>query len=442
MYKSLALIITIFISNQLSATTWEVGADKTYTLPSEIMSLVQDGDSILIYGGDFTGDVGVWSNNNLVIKGIGHPHLMADGKSAQGKAIWVTKGDSITIDNIEFSGATVPDKNGAGIRAEGLNLTIRNCYFHDNENGILVSNNPEINLFIEFSEFGNNGAGDGYSHNIYVGHSHSFTMQYCYFHHAKIGHQVKSRAQNNFIKYNYITDETDGKSSSLIDLPNGGFSIVIGNILFQGPEAENGRLISYGLEGLTNDYNKLRLVNNTCITERHNSIYFMIAPNATDVQIVNNLLIGKGEIIQGPGTKINNLYYENVTDAKLVDYNQQNYAPLVSSPVVDSSIDPGILDGIILTPASEYVHPTSGQVREGNGIIDIGALEYHRPDAVVDIQPKDIHIHPNPFHIYTEIQIEKKDFNPVLIKIFNINGECIRTQSNHSNIIFNRNDLG
>lgn len=39
---------------------------------------------------------------------------------------------------IEFSGATVPDKNGAGIRQEGVPLTVRHCRFHDNENCILA----------------------------------------------------------------------------------------------------------------------------------------------------------------------------------------------------------------------------------------------------------------------------------------------------------------
>jgi len=436
------LLFTILLSFNAYSTTWEVGADKTYTLPSQIMSLVQDGDTILIYDGEYLGDVGVWNKNNLVIKGIGNPHLMANGQNAQGKAIWITTGDSIYIENIEFSGATVPDKNGAGIRAEGLNLTISKCYFHDNENGILVSNNPDINIFVEFSEFGNNGAGDGYSHSIYVGHNHSFTMQYCYFHHAKVGHHVKSRAQNNFIKYNYITDEEDGNSSSIIDLPNGGFSIIIGNILFQGSKAENGRLISYGLEGLSNTYNKLRVINNTLISERHTAIFLMIDPNATNVQIVNNLLIGKGEILQGPGTKINNIYFENKDEAHLIDYDNQNYAPLKSSTVVDKSIDAGILDGIILTPTSEYVHPVSGQLRGQYGVIDIGALEHQWPVSNSDITSSKLSISPNPFHDFTTISLKDNNSNSANLQIFNAVGQLIRAETVDGNeIIVNRNGL-
>ena len=62
---------------------------------------------------------------------------------------------NIVIDNIELSGCRVLDKNGAGIRQEGSNLTIRNCYFHDNENGILSGKNPASEILIEKAEFAN-----------------------------------------------------------------------------------------------------------------------------------------------------------------------------------------------------------------------------------------------------------------------------------------------
>jgi hypothetical protein len=59
-------------------------------------------------------------------------------KTPGGKGIWVISGNDTVVENIEFSGAAVPDANGAGIRFEGVNLTVRNCYFHHNQNGILT----------------------------------------------------------------------------------------------------------------------------------------------------------------------------------------------------------------------------------------------------------------------------------------------------------------
>ena len=52
-------------------------------------------------------------------------------------------GDRTTVDRIEFSGATVPDQNGAGIRQEGTDLTVTRSWFHDNQNGILTGADPD-----------------------------------------------------------------------------------------------------------------------------------------------------------------------------------------------------------------------------------------------------------------------------------------------------------
>jgi len=65
------------------------------------------------------------------------------------------------IETIEFSGAKAGDRNGAGIRLEGKDLTLRNCFFHHNENGILTAVNEESDIFIEYSDFGYNGSCDG-----------------------------------------------------------------------------------------------------------------------------------------------------------------------------------------------------------------------------------------------------------------------------------------
>ncbi len=53
--------------------------------------------------------------------------LIADGKSAEGKAIWVIRNGDFHIENIEFRGARASDRNGAGIRFERGKLCLRNC---------------------------------------------------------------------------------------------------------------------------------------------------------------------------------------------------------------------------------------------------------------------------------------------------------------------------
>ena len=114
------------------------------------------------------GAVAVFAQNRLTLRGVpGKTRLLAMGRAAEGKGILVLRGKQVLVEGIEFRGARVPDRNGSGIRFEQGSLTVRNCRFLENENGILTASNPGMTLTIENSEFGHNGAGDGQSHNLY-----------------------------------------------------------------------------------------------------------------------------------------------------------------------------------------------------------------------------------------------------------------------------------
>src|SRR6185503_10180279 len=109
-----------------SGRVLEVGPGRTYATPSAAAAAAQAGDVVRIAAGDYHGDVATWRAANLRICGMGgRARLFADGKNAQGKAIWVIAAADVVVDSIEFHGVTVPDQNGAGIRAEGGNLTVR-----------------------------------------------------------------------------------------------------------------------------------------------------------------------------------------------------------------------------------------------------------------------------------------------------------------------------
>ncbi|MBN2139009.1 MAG: hypothetical protein JW720_14470 [Sedimentisphaerales bacterium] len=350
-----------------------VGPNREYKKPSQAAKAAPDGAIVEIDTGLYEGDVCVWAQNDLTIRGIaGYAHLKADGASAQGKAIWVVKGRNTTIENIEFSGARVPDKNGAGIRIEGPGLTIRKCYFHDNENGILGSGGEQSEIFIEFSEFARNGHGDGYSHNMYIGHAGKLTVQYCWSHHARIGHNLKSRAHENHILYNRIMDEADGTSSYCIDLPNGGPSFIIGNLIQQGPNTDNSTIVSYGGEGLKNPNPQLYMINNTLVNDRHTGAFVYIQ-NGAKAKLVNNLFAGKGTAIKGKAEQVTNL----ATDTPgFVDRAKFDYRLTASSAAVNVGSEPGASAGRDLTPRFEYLHPAGKRPRPANGQTDIGAFEY------------------------------------------------------------------
>jgi hypothetical protein len=245
----------------LSSRILRVGPNKQYTKLNQAAAVARDGVIIELDPVVYARDAAIWRAHNLTIRGVGgRAHLKANGVDAEGKGIWVIQGNNTTIENIEFSGAEVPDTNGAGIRQEGVGLTVRHCYFHHNQMGILTGVNLKSDILVEHSEFAWNGDRSGQTHNIYIGQVRSFTLRYSYSHHAHIGHLVKSRAHTNYILYNRLADEVDGDSSYNIDPSNGGVSYIIGNIIQQSPATDNSALVAFALEGPTNPSPELYVI--------------------------------------------------------------------------------------------------------------------------------------------------------------------------------------
>ncbi|HEX6707367.1 MAG TPA: right-handed parallel beta-helix repeat-containing protein [Albitalea sp.] len=269
-----------------------VGPGKTYAKPSAAAAVVQSGDVVKISAGDYRGDVASWNASNLTICGVGgKARLFADGKNAQGKAIWVIGGNNVTVENIDFHDATVPDQNGAGVRLEGGGeQVIRNCGFFDNEDGILAGDGA--NITIDRSEFARNGFGDGQSHNIYVNHANRFTVTASFFHEAKIGHNLKSRAKETRIENSYFMDGPNGTSSYLADFPEGGVVYLRGNLFQKGPDADNSIAIAYGAEGITWSTNTFEMVHNTVVITRSGGSFLDIPGNTQSVKLTANLFAG------------------------------------------------------------------------------------------------------------------------------------------------------
>ncbi len=233
-----------------------VGLDQRVTTIAEAARVARDGDTVEIEAGLFTDDVASWPQDNLTIRAVGgRARIASHGASAEGKAIWVIKGTGVLIENIEFTGAHVRDRNGAGIRHEGGKLTVRNCLFERNEMGILTWNRETAELVVEGSEFRDNAvasdyrAGDAIGHQIYVGSISSFTLRDSYVHGGAFGHLVKSRALRNFIINNRLTDDDAGQASYELEFPNGGVAYAIGNIIAQSAMTHNSDLVSFGAEG-------------------------------------------------------------------------------------------------------------------------------------------------------------------------------------------------
>ncbi|MDD5298710.1 MAG: hypothetical protein PHU46_17555 [Rhodocyclaceae bacterium] len=353
-----------------------VGPHGQYKTIAAAAAAAKSGDVVEIAAGTYSGDVAVWLQSNLTIRGVnGMVTLNANGMSAEGKAIWVIRNGNFTIENIAFSGARVPDQNGAGIRFENGNLVVRNCKFLHNENGILTGNINTATLAVERSEFGYNGHGDGYSHNIYVGQIARFSMTGSYSHHAVVGHLLKSRAKENYISYSRLTDETGGKASYEVDLPNGGTSYLIGNIIEQSATTQNSNIISFGEEGYFWPQNQLYLVNNTIVNDRTaGGVFLKVAPGTRTVKVYNNIRYGNGATLESSGT---GQYAGNVlasaNDLELPT--AFDYRLRATSSLVGKATAPGSANNVALKPVMEYLHPLQTKVVPPSVPYSPGALQ-------------------------------------------------------------------
>ncbi len=379
--KNLSIIgHVLFLASAINTQAATLRVPENYSTIQSAVSASSDGDRIEIQAGTYTGSgiVATIGTDNLTITGVnGMAHLDATGVTISNqKAIFVTTGNTITLENIEFSNAAVPDENGAGIRHEGGLLTIRNCSFHDSENGILTSSQDNAELYIENSEFNHNGLGRaGYTHNIYVGHIDKFTIKYSYSHHATHGHNMKSRAYENHILYNRIMDETSGNASYQIDVPDGGRTYIIGNTIHQGQNAENSSVISYRRENNSpNPIQELYVSGNTFVNDRASgSIGINLGGTPTAV-IANNIFDNVTTLVTGASaTTTGNI--DSDSNA-FVNRSGFDFRLTETSPARNSAVDPGSAQGVSLVPLYEYVHSMSSKTRTDDGSLDVGAFEF------------------------------------------------------------------
>lgn len=236
------------------AATISVGPGETYTTISAAVAAAQAGDTIQVQAGLYENDFPE-TKVPLTLMAVGGRVVMrATVPPPNQKGILLTDTDA-TVIGFDFTGAHIPNSwggNGAGIRYQGGNLTVQDCYFAHNQDGLLSapSSGTITILNSEFAYNGNKtGPNAGYTHNIYVGMVAKLDIENSYIHSANVGHEVKSRAAVTVINNSRIVDGPAGTASYSVDLPQGGIATITNSYIEKGPHAGNQTVVSFGEEG-------------------------------------------------------------------------------------------------------------------------------------------------------------------------------------------------
>lgn len=353
-----------------------VGPSRALRVPSEAVAVASAGSTVRIDAGTYRGDVAVWSADRLTLVASNGPVILdADGRSAQGKAIWVVRGSDTVVEGITFQNCRVNDGNGAGIRLEGGDFTARDCRFLYNQMGFLCGDLTESDLLFEGCEFGFSQSDGALAHGIYVNKVRSLEMRRCHAHDAIRGHCVKSRARETRILWSRIGDFADGASSYTIDLPDGGLVFLLGNLIHKGASSGNEVCVSFAEEhrGL-HPVDELWMAHNTLVSERATALFVRVSGGSAGLR--NNLFLGRANVMTGTGDRRGDLV---VDGSAFQDSIARDYALAAGSTAIDRGIDPGTARGVSLAPGFEYRGDRREIARADQGAPDVGAFAFVAP---------------------------------------------------------------
>jgi hypothetical protein len=286
-----------------TAATLRVGPGMPIAGIAEAARQARDGDEVLITPGRYS-NCAVWTANRLRIATAGPGPVEIEGPVCQGKALFVISGASVTVEGLTFRGARNESGNGAGIRAEGVGLTIRHSRFLDNQNGILTNSIiPHGVLTIEDSVFIGNGALVGEcAHGIYAGRLALVSIRRTHFEATRQCHHVKSRALQTEILDSRIIDGPLGFSSYLVDIPNGGGLRLLRSELSKGPQTGNRTAaIVMGAEGASNPAAPIEIRGNRLTNLLGRTTVFIRNRTTTPAMLADNDLSGPITPLEGPG---------------------------------------------------------------------------------------------------------------------------------------------
>jgi hypothetical protein len=233
----------------------------TYKSLSEAALALRPNETLSLSPGLYR-EAAVIKPDGVTVKGLIGPNgerahlqdsLWTGERRSSYKGAIVVRGAGVTVEGIECSGVSVPDGNAACIRIAGPDLTVRDVYFHDAQEGILGGGGGFVTVEDSlFERLGWDGVGTGRNlgraHGMYVNDKvDAFTVR-----NARVldtkgeGHGIKSKAARTTIE-NCVVDSTNGVDSRAIDISWGGVAEIEGNTLVKGANSSNKEMILFAV---------------------------------------------------------------------------------------------------------------------------------------------------------------------------------------------------
>ena len=363
-------------------------------------------------------------------------------------------------------------ENACGIRAEYCgHLIVRNCDIHDNANGFQNGETDrEQYVTLESCHIYDNGAGPDpdrwLEHNIYaMGRDIHLTVQFCWFGELQNdGQQLKSRAETNIIRYNWI----EGGKNSQLDLVDSDYgdgvranAYVYGNVIVKPAVTNNSRMINFGGESQERPRKgTLHFFNNTCIVNSERDWgtrrLFDISSDSANVIADNNIFYmndNSYELWAGrPNITGSNNWFSDIArgdsllenglrgeDPGFMDFDNKDFHIVEGSPGIDFIRGYEFPEGHELL--FQYLHPTSFEERPiTNEALDIGAFYF--PNQVEDIvspnfpetpvQFKMYPAYPNPFNSTTTITFQLPFQSNVRLSVHDLVGREVAVLVNQN----------
>ncbi|TMJ17883.1 MAG: right-handed parallel beta-helix repeat-containing protein [Alphaproteobacteria bacterium] len=219
-----------------------------------------------------------------------------DGVACQGKAALVLDGASATVEGLIFQNIRVEDGNGAGIRLQKGDLTVRESMFRNSESGILSHDDSGATIRIDRSTFSGLGRCDrglDCAHSIYIGDYGNLIVERSRFERGMGGHYVKTRAARIEVTDSSFDDTAGHATNYMIDLSNGATGTIARNIFVQGKDKENySAFIMVAAEGARHSSRGLAISGNDASIAPgiDRSTAFVAEMEAADVNIGPNRL--------------------------------------------------------------------------------------------------------------------------------------------------------